>query len=363
MLFAGLSDPDSIALATEQCAQFNLQLESLPKKPPSKESDLTAILLGAEIAFLSLDGPGHSLSWLKCLTRGNLQIPIIALFSKENYQANFMEPLFKASSFGLDGVLPLPLNAQDLHAQLLRFFGPLRPQAPKEPKSQDSVAPEPANFTSSFIANCSPQNQALLKVLADNQNAPAFCLTGPPGCELALLLKEIAAQTKRTVELIDLTGPTPANVPSVENIEPNSKCCVYLSPLGMPPPDHLNKLPRLVVEPLQFRPADVAEYVATWLPKLYRACRPEGAPMRLPSGIDVGLLSYSWPGEFAELWRCLQRVALTSSSDPLPAPLKGPSGTESWEEIAQASARAAFERKQRGELSAHKQPASHLVQI
>lgn len=349
MLLGGLLDPDTVDLAGQLGEQFDLKTQILPSSSPKEESSLATILAGAEIAFICLDD-GTSLPWLDYLNRRDLEIPIIGLFSNYDDDQCDMEPLLQASSLGLDGVISLPLCAEAMEAQLLRYFQPRRPQEPEEPIAQAQETPEPAKIASSFIANASPKNQALLKTLVDNSNETAFLVAGPAGCEIELLLKEISLHTKRATELIDLTEAAPQAILQPEKISSDSKCRVYFLPFPRPPrpvPETLAGLVRLDLEPLQFRPTDLAQYAANWLPKLYRACRPEGSSVDLPKGISQSLLSYPWPGEFAELWRCLQRLALCPASGPLPPPLRKSPNPEAVEELVRASAHAAFLRQKK----------------
>ncbi len=330
VLISGLTSPEQTAAIAAHLRRHGLEPVGLPAVPPAGPEAFRELTRNAVCALLDLDQPGPALEWQTVFRSRRPTLPLLALFEHAG-----LAELLPASSDGLDGALRLPVR----DAAFDRFITPWVPALAATRSDSDSglagsvdaldsPAQPPANpLPARHLSPLSSANQALLGQLAGNPQCKRFIVHGPVGAEFHLVARELAALRGMEDAAIQFSprAPNPGDRLLVTSdpiaFERTKAQCALLIDTDRLVESGTNCVV-LTLRPLYRRPQDVAFYVKRWLPELASVShRSPPLPSPLPLTWCQALLTCSWPGEFAQLWSTLQRLAVLPEDEPFPSPL------------------------------------------
>lgn len=327
------SDTDPVASLLETAG---VSIVDLPAEPPASAESLRQLTRQAGLAIIDLDLGPPALAWQRALRSHRPALPLVGLYAKAD-----LTELLKVGIGGLDRAIKVPVAPAALAELIAPWLpAPAAPALREAGKKQHASATRKKRHAATHLSPASEANQALLEVLALNPAANRFIARGPAGAEFALLALEIAARHKIDELDIALTPPKSGAAPRLLVTREPGVFHATAAPFallieevaGLPPaavenPTHPGGPPVLRLTPLHSRLPDVAHYVTRWLSVIGVAALNPAPLLPLPPAWRHALLAHVWPGEFAELWRTLHRLALLAPDAPLAAGLAPPPGT------------------------------------
>jgi hypothetical protein len=351
VLFLGKPGSDLREQLLELLSRHGFALADLTETAPATGEALNPVLASSEFAVLDLDTGPSALAWLGLLRRQRPEMPLVAAFEYCDLAA-----LLTTAPHGLDGALVLPVSPEQLDAFFAPFIGRFKTAAVMTAtNSLSTAAPFAAPETLLKAAHLSPAssaNQKILGTIDARPKAARFIAHGPAGSEFTLLALEIASRRgwrEADIHFGPGAPPASARLVVVRSLELPAACATHQTILHCHAGETLaaqdDGAVVLSLLPLGQRLSDVAHYTARWLPVLATACLQPAPPLPLPDDVRNILLTHSWPGQFSELWRTLEQIALTAGSGSVPENLRAAGASASFDEFVQRTAARAFREK------------------
>jgi hypothetical protein len=351
LLFLGKPDAPLREQLIDLLRKHDFSLVDLPEGTPATDDALNPVLSSSVLAVLDLDTGKTALAWLGLLRRQCPEMPLIAAFEYSD-----LDGLLATAPHGLDGALQLPVSDKNLDEFLTPLIGRFKIDVtPAAINSQSTAAPFTAPkglLTATHLSPSSSPSQKILNKIDAHPKATRFIAHGPAGSEFTLLALEIASRRGWQEADIHFGPGTPtstARLVVVYSLETPAQCATHQTILhchsGETPAKKDDGTVVLSLLPLDQRLSDVAHYTARWLPVLATACLQPASPLPLPDNLRKILLTHFWPGQFSELWRTLEQIALVARSDFLPQNLKIAESSTTFDELVQRTAARAFREK------------------
>ncbi len=326
--FGPVSAGDPVVALLEKAGVAVIEL---PPTAPATPAELRQLTRQAGFVLLDLDQGAAALAWQRALRTHRPALPILGLYANAD-----LAELLVAGRAGLDRAIKLSSST----TALAHLFAPWLPASSADAATTalPVVETRKNGHVAAHLSPASEANQSLLNVLAQNPGATRVIVRGPVGSEFTLVALEIASGHKIDESEIAFdwypkkTSPGPRFLVTRDAATFRTTAvpvALLIEETDATDPGTLSGDTGILLQlaPLNQRPADTAHYIHRWLPVLAAAAGNPAIMLPLHPEWRHALLADMWPGQFAGLWRVLQRLALLTPGSTLPRPLAPPPGT------------------------------------